>query len=299
MQRLLGLTLIAAAVLTGCGSPDRQDARSEGADQPDSALPVAMDTASAHDAHAVADDPHAGHVMAPTADQDPHAGHGAPSGDAAAAGAGNTQASDEGHAGHVAPGGVGAATVADRQAPDAHAAHAPTGQARQADQHAGHAVTPQAAGQTADSHPRHAQPSRPSGATNEHTAHEAARPNPSHAEHQASPRLTDPAAHRPADPATPGGTRLALLVDALLEDPAVMQRIQQNPDLREMWGDPAVSSALRPAPETSDPMAKLLELVRALTADPAVQDRIQEDATLRRLQSHPSVRQRIQPTGQP
>lgn len=92
---------------------------------------------------------------------------------------------------------------------------------------------------------------------------------------------------------------MALLVDALLEDPAVMQRIQQNPDLREMWGDPAVSSALRPAPETSDPMAKLLELVRALTADPAVQDRIQEDATLRRLQSHPSVRQRIQPTGQP
>lgn len=93
--------------------------------------------------------------------------------------------------------------------------------------------------------------------------------------------------------------KLALLMHALLNDSAVVERIQEDAELRKMWVDPALRSSLRAAPQTSDAMAKLLELVRGLTADPAVQQRIQADSALRHLLSQPSVRQRIQPAGRP
>lgn len=80
-------------------------------------------------------------------------------------------------------------------------------------------------------------------------------------------------------------------------DPDVMQRIQEDPELREMWVDPAVRSGVRAAPPTTDPIAKLLELVRAVTVGPALQQRIHEDPALRQFQSQPSVRQRIQSSG--
>jgi hypothetical protein len=88
-------------------------------------------------------------------------------------------------------------------------------------------------------------------------------------------------------------------VEALLEDPAVQQRIQEDSELREMWNDPAVRQHVARAPEMMAGMAKLLELVRGLTEDASVQRAIQADPELRELWSEPGVRQRIQPTEQP
>jgi hypothetical protein len=88
-------------------------------------------------------------------------------------------------------------------------------------------------------------------------------------------------------------------VDALLEDPVVQQRIQQDPELRAMWHEPGVRQHAAMAPQMMAGMAKLLELVHALSEDPAVQRRIQADAELRELWSEPGVRQRIQPPAQP
>lgn len=79
----------------------------------------------------------------------------------------------------------------------------------------------------------------------------------------------------------------------------MQQRIQQNPELRELWSESAVRHHATMAPEMMAGMAKLLELVRTLILDPAVQRRIQSDPELRDLWSELGVRQRIQPTTQP
>jgi hypothetical protein len=91
---------------------------------------------------------------------------------------------------------------------------------------------------------------------------------------------------------------VALLVGALLEDPAVQRRIQQDPELRGMWSDPAVRQHVT-APHgmtggMTGGMTKVMELVRLLTEDPAVRARIQADPGLREMWSESAVRRQIQ-----
>jgi DTW domain-containing protein YfiP len=86
---------------------------------------------------------------------------------------------------------------------------------------------------------------------------------------------------------------------ALLEDTAVQRRVQQDPELRAMWSDPAVRQYVTAMPERATGMARLMELVRLLTEDSAVLDRIRADPALRELWSRPGVRQHIQPSARP
>jgi hypothetical protein len=86
---------------------------------------------------------------------------------------------------------------------------------------------------------------------------------------------------------------VALLVGALLEDPAVQRRIQQDPELRGMWSDPAVRQHVTAPHGMTSGMTKVTELVRLLTEDPAVRARIEADPQLREMWGEPAVRQQI------
>lgn len=95
---------------------------------------------------------------------------------------------------------------------------------------------------------------------------------------------------------------LAELVSALLEDPGVRERIEQDPELRELWADPAVQERVSsPAARASmmEAMQMVLEITRGLLADPQVQERIQADPELRDLWADPAVRQRVLGIHQP
>lgn len=87
--------------------------------------------------------------------------------------------------------------------------------------------------------------------------------------------------------------RLAALVAALLEDPVVQERIEADPELRELRHDAAISAAAG-APQTGDALAKLLLLVNGLVDDAAVRASIEADPRLRELWNEPVVRRRIQ-----
>lgn len=83
-------------------------------------------------------------------------------------------------------------------------------------------------------------------------------------------------------------------MSALLADPAVQERVRQDPALREMWSDPAVRQHVTSMPDMMDGMQKLMELVRLLVEDPAVRARIQADPALREMWGEAGVRQHIQ-----
>jgi DTW domain-containing protein YfiP len=107
------------------------------------------------------------------------------------------------------------------------------------------------------------------------------------------------AAHEAHTAAPAGRGALGELVSALLEDPAVRQRIEADPELRELWEDPAVRRQLEIAPQTLSALQRVMALTRDLVADPQVQAQIQEDPSLRELWSDPAVRQRILGTPHP
>jgi hypothetical protein len=75
-----------------------------------------------------------------------------------------------------------------------------------------------------------------------------------------------------------------------LDEPAVQQRLGEDPELRALWRDPAVRQGLTDAEAMMIGMSKLMELVRRLTEDPAVRTRIDAAPTLRELWSDPDVR---------
>jgi hypothetical protein len=83
-------------------------------------------------------------------------------------------------------------------------------------------------------------------------------------------------------------------MSALLADPAVQDRVREDPALREMWSDPAVRQHVTSMPVMMTGMENLMELVRLLLDDPAVSTRIQADPTLREMWNEPGVRQHIQ-----
>jgi hypothetical protein len=83
-------------------------------------------------------------------------------------------------------------------------------------------------------------------------------------------------------------------MSALLADPAVQDRVREDPALREMWSDPAVRHYVTSMPVMMTGMEKLMELVRLLLEDPAVRTRIQADPTLREMWAEAGVRQHIQ-----
>jgi hypothetical protein len=82
-------------------------------------------------------------------------------------------------------------------------------------------------------------------------------------------------------------------MSALLADPAVQARVQQDATLREMWSDPAVRQHVTSMPTMMAGMEKLMELVRLLLEDPAVSTRVQADPVLREMWGEPGVRQHI------
>jgi hypothetical protein len=94
-------------------------------------------------------------------------------------------------------------------------------------------------------------------------------------------------------PSSTGALRLALLIEHLLGDAAVQQQIAADPELQELWSDPAVRARAVPASAAASGLAALLNLASELVRDPAVQARIDDDPALRELWSRPDVRQRI------
>jgi stalled ribosome alternative rescue factor ArfA len=90
---------------------------------------------------------------------------------------------------------------------------------------------------------------------------------------------------------------LALLVAALLEDPAVRQRVEQDPRLRAAVNDPAVQGHIAASTAREAGMAGLYEIVSNLLSDPAVQARVQADPVLQALWADPAVRQHIEQRG--
>jgi hypothetical protein len=166
----------------------------------------------------------------------------------------------EPHAGH------GPAALTDGAAAD-HARHAPGAE------HAGHAAASPAAG---DPHAGHAPATR--------------------APTQADPHAGHAAPVGPAGSAARerGAARLAALVEALLEDPVVQERIEADPELRELQRDPSVRGAVG-TPVMNDALAKLLVLVDGLVGDTAVRASIEADSRLRELWNEPGVRRRLRP----
>jgi hypothetical protein len=299
---------IVGALLAACGSPDGGLDGAEHARQADpGSLATRGDTAHAdhgagpdghaveggaaapHDLHAVhpadpggaAGEGHAGHAGQAA---DPHGGHGTPAGVAAAA---------DPHGGHGTPAGVAAAAGHDAHTPqragvagpragaEPHAGHdANAGERRGADAGAGRVHPASGVGGAGEGHAGHHPPAA-----------------------QTAPGSRDPAQRErgPAGPsagqtpgpmpAADGAARIASLVEALLTDDEVRQRIQQDPVLHAMWSDPAVREAVRRVPEGVRAMEMVLELVRGLLSDPSVISRIEADPTLRELWSDPAVRQ--------
>lgn len=90
---------------------------------------------------------------------------------------------------------------------------------------------------------------------------------------------------------------LALLVSALLEDPAVRSRVEQDSLLRAGMNDPAVQRHVSAGAAVEEGMSGLYEVVARLLADPPVQARVQADPTLQRLWADPAVREQIQQRG--
>lgn len=87
---------------------------------------------------------------------------------------------------------------------------------------------------------------------------------------------------------------LTLLVAALLEDPAVRERVEQDPQLRAGMNDPAVHRHVSAGATVEQGMPGLFEIVASLLADPPVQAKVKADPTLQRLWADPAVRQQIE-----
>ena len=92
------------------------------------------------------------------------------------------------------------------------------------------------------------------------------------------------------------GRGLAELLDLLLADERVQERIAADPELARSWSDPAVRSQVTYAAEAMAGMAQLMDLVNGLLADPAVTARIEADSVLRKLWSDAAVREWLRRT---
>jgi hypothetical protein len=278
--RRSAVVAFASVVFAACGSPDREGTGPEaGRETPGGpgSPAAAMDTAHAHAAHGADADLHAGHAGMEHGAMD----HGA-------------RGPGDAHAAH------GAAAADGVTAPGHHAQDAHTPAAGH-DEHAGHAPAPGRAAAGHDVHAEHDQHATAAPGERQVAAHGGHGGHAADAGHVAHP--ADPhAGHTAAAGAGAAGAaapRLSSLVEALLAEPAVQERIREDPELREMWGDPGVRHHVTMVPEMVAGMASLLELVRVLAEDPAVQRRILAEPALRDLWSEPGVRERIQPEALP
>lgn len=86
---------------------------------------------------------------------------------------------------------------------------------------------------------------------------------------------------------------MGALVDALLSDPALRQRIAADPALRQLWNHPDVRSRVAAAAEMAIAHEAMTLLARSLVSDATVQARIQADPGLRAMWADESVRRQI------
>jgi hypothetical protein len=155
----------------------------------------------------------------------------------------------------------------------------PTGAA--ADPHAGHRGAP--AQRSAADHAGHG------GAAG--AVSTAAAASDQHAEHGAAP--TPGAARHAASAAAASGSALGALVDALLADTVVAQRLRADTALRSASAEGR--TGMPHALATLEGHAKLLILARELVADPAVRDRIESVPELKAAWEDPVIRSHITP----